>query len=527
MPVDPKVTEEERVETLAASTEKQESVVDLVRELEDARPKAWSYSLFRLIAVLLPGYFAIILQGFDGSLMGAINAMPQYQQFFGLRAAGSSTGLVFVIFNIGAVAALPIVGPISDTWGRRWALFAGGIFVIIGTCIQAPAINRGMFLGGRFLVGFGQGFLNVSGITYVTEMAHPYWRGPICSFLETNYFAGSIIASWVTYGTAYMAGTISFRLPVWLQLISAGYIVVTVFFSPESPRWLVAHNRHEEAQAILAKYHGEGIPTNPFVRLQMAEMRAQISPNSLDAKWWDYRALFMTRPARRRLFTVLAFAWFGQYSGNALVSYYFPVIVAQAGIHNAHTQLLLNALNPVFSWIAAMTGAMFSDTLGRRPLLLAGFSGCAMCLAVVTGLTKASNDGSQASGYAGIAFIYLFSIVFSFCITPLQTFYISECLDLETRAKGGAAAQVVASIAGIVGQYTTGVAIADLGYYYYLVFVFWDCIEAAVVYFFFPETKGRTLEEINDIFQDPQPVKKSLQLHSSVETVQTVLGSGH
>ncbi|OJJ06634.1 hypothetical protein ASPVEDRAFT_56213 [Aspergillus versicolor CBS 583.65] len=484
--------------------------------------------MLRLFTVLVPGYFCIILQGFDGSLMGAINAMPQYQEFFGLKAAGSSTGLVFVMFNIGAIAALPFTGPLSDTWGRRWAMFTGACFVIIGTCIQAPAVNKGMFLGGRFLVGFGQGFLNVSGITYVTEMAHPYWRGPLCSFLETNYFAGSIIASWVTYGTAYLAGTISFRLPVWLQLVSAGYIALAVFFSPESPRWLIAHNRYEEAEATLAKYHGEGSQANPFVRLQMAEMRAQISPNSLDTAWWDYRSLFMTRPARRRVLCALAFAWFGQYSGNALVSYYFPVIVSQAGISDPHTQLLLNALNPVFSWISAMTGAMFSDTLGRRPLLLAGFSGCAMCLAVVTGLTKASSvDGSQPAGHAGIAFIYLFSIVFSFCITPLQTFYISECLSLETRAKGGAAAQVVASIAGIVGQYTTGVAIDQLGYYYYLVFVFWDCIETLVVYFFFPETKGRTLEEINDIFEDPKPVRKSLQLQPSVNAVHTVLEARH
>jgi MFS family permease len=164
--------------------------------------------------------------------------------------------------------------------------------------------------------------------------------------------------------------------------------------------------------------------------------------------------------------------------------------VSQAGITDPHMQLLLNALNPLFSWISAMVRAMLSDTWGRRPLLLAGFSGCAMCLAVVMGLTKASSvDGNRTAGHAAIAFIYLFSMCFSFCITLLQTFYISECLDLETRAKGGAAGQIVALIAGIVGQYTMGGAIDHIGYYYYLVFVFWDCFEALVVYLFFPETK--------------------------------------
>ncbi len=120
------------------------------------------------------------------------------------------------MYNIGAIAALPIAGPINDAFGRRWGMFVGGFFVIIATCVQAPSTSQGMFLGGRFLVGFGQGFLNVAGITYVTELAHPYYRGPLSGFLETNYYVGAIIASWVTYGTAYLANENSFRLPVWL-----------------------------------------------------------------------------------------------------------------------------------------------------------------------------------------------------------------------------------------------------------------------------------------------------------------------
>jgi hypothetical protein len=86
MSTDPKPIEEERVEAVVedGSVEKQQSVLDLAREVQEAHPKAYSYEMLRLLAVLLVGYFCIILQGFDGSLMGAINAMPQYQQFFGL-----------------------------------------------------------------------------------------------------------------------------------------------------------------------------------------------------------------------------------------------------------------------------------------------------------------------------------------------------------------------------------------------------------------------------------------------------------
>ncbi|KAK7397901.1 hypothetical protein QQX98_012736 [Neonectria punicea] len=439
-----------------AATKAMNEVLDIIGDIKGSRPSATSIHMFKLYLMLSVGYFCIILQGYDSSLMGAINAMPQYLKYYGLKSASSSTGLVFAMYNIGAVAALPFAGPINDSFGRRWGMFAGAFLVI--------------------------GFLNVAGITFVTELAHPYYRGPLSSFLETNYFVGSIVASWVTYGTAYMAGDISFRLP-----------------DGSSP----------------TIYHGEGSVGNPFVRLQLVEMRAQISTTGSDKRWWDYRELYNTSSARKRLICVVGFAWFGQYSGNALVSYYFPVIVQQTGISDAHTQLLLNALNPVVSWLAAIAGSMLSDRVGRRPLMLGGFLGCALCLAVVTGLSKESVEtSSKAAGNAGIFFIYFFSVVFSFCLTPLQPFYISEVLTMETRAKGNAVGQIVASIAGIVGQYSTGVAIEYIGYYYYLVFIFWDCFEVIIVYFFFPETKGRTLEEINEIFDDPHPVKKSLERRS-------------
>ncbi|KAJ9130906.1 Sugar/inositol transporter [Pleurostoma richardsiae] len=496
----------------------EKAILQIVGDVQN-KPNPWAYHMLRLYLVLSVGYFCIILQGYDSSLMGGINAMPQYLDYFGLKSASSGTGLVFAMYNIGCLAALPFAGPVNDHFGRRWGMFVGGFLVIGGSCIMAPSISMGMFLGGRFVVGFGQGFLNVAGITFVTELAHPAYRGPLSSFLETNYFIGSIIASWVTYGTQYMAGEIAFRLPIWLQMVSSVYVCSGVFFCPESPRWLMARDRYEEAEAILVKYHSGGAVGDPYVQLQLLEMRAQISSDGSDKRWWDYRDLYNTPSARRRLICVVAFGWFGQYSGNALVSYYFPVIVEETGITSSHTQLLLNALNPVVSWVAAVIGSMLSDRVGRRPLMLAGFSGCALCLAIVTGLSKDSiTTGNRAAGNAGIFFIYLFSVIFSFCLTPLQPFYISEVLTMETRAKGNAVGQIVASAAGILGQYTTAVAIGSIGYYYYLVFIFWDCFEVFIVYLFFPETKGRTLEEINEIFDDPHPVKKSLagRMHDTV-----------
>lgn len=442
------------------------------------------------------------------------------------KEASPSTGLVFAIFNIGSLASVPFSGPANDYLGRRAGIFAGCCFVIIGTCIQAPATSSAMFLGGRFLTGFGQGFCNVSAPTYVSELAHPRWRGPLSGLLQTNYYVGSIVASWVTYGTAFIDGDRSFRLPLWLQLVSSGIVALGIWFAPETPRWLMAHNRREDAERVLAELHGNGSSDHPDVRLQLAEMENQISKEGSDKRWWDYRELFDTRAARRRMICVIGMSWFGQYSGNALVSYYFPVIVAQTGIDNPHTQLLLNALNPVISLVAAVMGALLLDRVGRRPFLLSGVLGMSLCLAVITGCTKLSIDAMNVSaGHAAIFFIYLFSAIFALCLVPLIPFYLAETLATETRAKGTAVGQVVGSAASILGQYTSASAISSIGYHYYLVFIFWDLVEFAIIYFFFVETKERTLEEMAEIFEAPDPVKKSLEKRSN-QTVKRTIGLG-
>lgn len=109
--------------------------------------------------------------------MGAINAMKTYQDTFGLNGAGSSTGVVFIIYNIAQIAAFPFVSYIADTYGRRPCIFIGCLVVLIGTAIQTSANTLGQFLGGRFVLGFGAIIAHGAGPAYVVELAHPAYRG--------------------------------------------------------------------------------------------------------------------------------------------------------------------------------------------------------------------------------------------------------------------------------------------------------------------------------------------------------------
>lgn len=109
--------------------------------------------------------------------MGSINAMDPYLETFKMDTAGASTGLVFIIYNLGQIAAFPFCGFLADGYGRRICIFVGCAIVLVGTAIQASAHARGQFMGGRFVLGFGAALASAAGPAYTVELAHPAYRG--------------------------------------------------------------------------------------------------------------------------------------------------------------------------------------------------------------------------------------------------------------------------------------------------------------------------------------------------------------
>lgn len=160
------------------------------------------------------------------------------------------------------------------------------------------------------------------------------------------------------------------------------------------------------------------------------------------------------------------------------------VLAKNAGIADAHTQLILNAIYPIVCFFAAVAGARCCDVIGRRPLLLYSILFCAASFLIMFGTSKMANDNTAnvSAANASIAFIYVFGIVFSFGWTPLQSMYIAETLPTATRAKGTAIGNLASNAAGAISNYGIGPGLNAIGYYFYLVFVAWDVIEWGVMY---------------------------------------------
>jgi sugar porter (SP) family MFS transporter len=423
------------------------------------------------------------INGYDGSLMGAINSYPQYREYFGfdINEGTPGTGIVYAIYTIGNLAGSFAAGPATDWRGRKWGMFIGCLIIVLGTCVQATCTNLGGFMGGRFVLGFGVAITSTAGPSYASEMAHPAYRGVLTGIFNTFWFVGGIPGTFVPYGTSTMPGTKSWRIPVWLQMVFAGIVLFSSPFLPETPRWLIANDRHEEALDTMARFHGEGSRDSPIVQLEYKEMVEDISVTGSDKRWWDYRELFNSREQRYRTMLVLSMGFFGQWSGNGPVSYYYPTMLQGAGITNNHTRLLYNGMQNVVSFAGAIIGALYTDKWGRRPQLLVS-TAClviifsVVCALVATNLVNGS-DGKPVLDAGGtpmikrpgqaravIAFIFIFGFIFSAGYTPLQQLYPVECLRYESRAKGMAFYNFWVNIANFYNTFVTGIAFSGAGW---------------------------------------------------------------
>ncbi|KAF4577145.1 major facilitator superfamily protein [Pleurotus pulmonarius] len=470
----------------------------------DPGVKRWSLRAMQMYLVTLVACCCSGDSGFDGTVMGGINSMTQYQKYFGLTGVGKSTSIVFGIFTIGSICGTIPASYFPDKFGRRFSMFFGNAVLIVGAILTANARNEGMFLGGRYLTGLGSTCAGASAKSFLAELAPPHSRGAYLGFLNSFFYVGQISATGMMVATGRFNSDWSWRLPLYIQVVPAALNVIFVFFCPESPRWLYSVGKEAQARRILARFHSStGDPNSPLVSLEMEEIEEKLVVGGSDKYWWDFRPLFRTRADRYRAYMVILIGSFGQLSGNGLITYFLPILLKNAGITSQDRRLTLNFVNSITSYIGALSGSFIIDRFGRRKILLLSTSAIVVILVVVTGLLSSSGNAAQSN--AGITFVFLFMVVFSFGWTPMQALYPAEVLSYEARAKGLAFLGIVSQCALLINTFGLPVALERITWKVYVIFAIWDLFEVIVIYFFVVETKGLTLEEINEVFEQPNP----------------------
>jgi len=368
-------------------------------------------------------------------------------------------------------------------------MFSGGPVIILGMIVISTAYSYAQFVVGRFVLGFGIAIMTVAAPAYAVEIAPPHWRGRCTGFYNCGWFGGAIPAAIITFGCNYMKSDYAWRVPLILQAFACTIVMVSVFFIPESPRFLMANDREDEALAFLVKYHGNGDPNSRLVRLEIEEMREGIAIDGLDKVWWDYRPFIFSHSGRWRMAQVLMISIFGQFSGNGL-GYFNTTIFNNLGVTSVPQQLGYNILNQVLSAIGALTAVSLTDRMPRRKVLVIGTFMCAVALAANSGLSAVldeqtkRNDIDISYGQGALASYFLFNIIFSFTYTPLQGAIPTEALETTTRAKGLALSGFIVNGMGFINLFAGPIALENIGYKYIFVFVAWDVVEAIIWYFF-------------------------------------------
>lgn len=434
----------------------------------------WSKTSFQLYGILLVAALNATASGFDGSIFSSINAMSQYSEYFHHEELGSSTGIIFMIYTIGNMIGSLFTGPICDHFGRRAGMGSGAIIIMAAAIILTAAKNDSYLLGGRFLLGFGISIGTSSAPTYALELAPPQWRARIVGFYNTFFYAGSILSTGVAYASNKSSGELAFRLPLGLQLIPPTCILAGLAFVPESPRWLTARGKTDQAAEILAKYHGGGDINHPVVQMELREFEEGIQVKKAQS-WWNYYDLVDTHNQRWRFLMMACMSFFAQLSGNSVLTYYLPSMYTKLGITSTDRRLLLTFANSIVSCTGAVFGSATNDMIGRRTKLWVGSIVLACLFAAVTGFSSQFEGGADnvdaPMSNAGVAFIFLFGCAYSFVYTPLTATYCAEVLANHTRAKGMGVHVIMSNCANLYNTYVTAIALEAIGWKYYLVFV--------------------------------------------------------
>ncbi|KAJ9138373.1 General substrate transporter [Pleurostoma richardsiae] len=444
--------------------------------------------------------------GYDGSLMNGLLAIDQWNDDIG-DVSSSVLGLIIAGISLGGVPSFIPASYVSDWIGRRITIAVGSSLMLAAAVIQAATNGPWAFFGTRLMLGVGLGFAQTSAPALTTELAHPRHRGNVTNLFQAIWYWGAIVSASVTLGTLYLGNSWSWRAPSLLQGLFPGLQLLGLLITPESPRWLVSKGRVDQALQTLAKYHANGDTSDELVQFELKEISLAIEKEREAARTTGFLSFFETKGNRHRLLICILVGFMIQWAGNGIVSYYLAPILESVGIKDSASQAAINLGLQVSNALFAFAGAVAAERYGRRPLWLTSVTGMLCSFIVVTALSAVfAEHGIKAAGSATVAILFIFFAFYDIAFTPLSIAYPVEILPFRLRSKGLSITLTVQFAAGFFNQYVNPIALDAIAWKFYFVYVGTLVVMIPIIYFLFPETKGRTLEEIAVVFDGPDAV---------------------
>ncbi|KIW19135.1 hypothetical protein PV08_03427 [Exophiala spinifera] len=442
---------------------------------------------------------AFVLFGWDQGVFGGLITNPDFLDIFHHPGPGF-LGIIVSIYNVGCFLGCAINFFIGARFGRRHAIWAAMFFIALGAVIQDSAYSVPQLMVGRIITGFGVGIDTSTVPMYQSELCKREHRGRLVTSEVLFTAVGVSIAYFFDYGMSFTNGPIAWRLPIALQIPMAASVALLVVGLPETPRWLIQQGRTEEGVAVLCKVWNT-VPEDPVVETEKQDILRAIELEEAEPFKWV--RIFKPDPVQTgwRVFLACLVLFMNQWAGiNVIVFYSATVLEVNVGLNRNTAIVVGGCLNLAFA-VGSLVPALGADRLGRKKPMMFGAIGMGLSMmAVAILLSYGGTDKGKATANVSIAFFLTYMLSFGASLNAIPWCYSTEILPLRLRAQGTALAVFNNWIWVFVIVQITPTLVHNITWKTYLVFMAFNFAFVPMIYFWFPETKGLGLEEIDYIF---------------------------
>ena len=466
-----------------------------------------------------------VLFGYDQGVVSVILTENQFLARFPRVAETSSgagfwKGLMTAMIELGALIGALNQGWIADKYSRKYSVVIAAILFAIGSVIQTASVSYAMLVIGRLVGGLGIGMLSMVAPLYISEISPPEIRGTLLVLEELSIVSGIVVAFWITYGTRYIANEWAWRLPFLLQIFPAIVLGLGIIFLPFSPRWLVSQGRIDEALDTLGILRQ--LPnTDDRVQQEWYDIRVEdlfhketsalrhpnLQDGSVSARakleilsWLDC----FKHGCWRRTHIGIGIMFFQQLVGiNALI-YYSPTLFKTMGLDYS-MQLIMSGILNVTQLVGVFSSLWTMDRFGRRPLLLSGsllMTISHVLIAILVGKYSHDWTAHRSAGWTSVAFLLFYMLSFGASWGPVPWALPAEIFPSSLRAKGVALSTCSNWLNNFIVGLITPPLVQNTGFGAYTFFAIFCLLSLVWTQLFVPETRGRTLEQMDHVFKN-------------------------
>ncbi|KAK6151781.1 hypothetical protein DH2020_014416 [Rehmannia glutinosa] len=470
--------------------------------MESSQQRRWpGLNNYALACALLASTNSILL-GYDiGVMSGAALFIKE-----NLKISSVEQEILVGSLNVFSLFGSLASGKTSDWIGRRYTIVLAAATFFVGALLMGLAPSFPFLIAGRIVAGIGVGYSLMIAPVYTAELSPAVTRGFLTSLPEVFINVGILLGYVFNFALSGLSPRINWRLMLGLAAVPAVAIACGVMAMPESPRWLVMKGRTAEAKRVLRRTsETEQEADTRFEEITKAAENTNNNNNWHGQGVWK-ELLRPTRPLRRILVAAIGINFFMQASGNDAVVYYTPEVFKAAGIRNRRGLVGVTVIMGIAKTSFVLISALYLDHYGRRPLLLLGSIEMAVSLAGL-GLGSKFLEHREHKPIWAIALCVVTVCAdvsfFSIGLGPITWVYSSEIFPMRLRAQGSSlAVSVNRLVSGIVAM--SFLSISNKISFGGTFFVFCGIMVVGTIFFYLllPETRGKSLEEIGELFED-------------------------